>query len=322
MNFATMNNLTLARTSLHDDDQLFTLRNTQEMCVTISERGAALVSWTAPDRYGKAADVLLGYPDPSSYAENKVYFGAVIGRWANRIAQGRFLLDGAPVQTVVNDRGNHLHGGEHGFHHARWEGYEDDGKVSLRLISPDGDAGFPGNVEVQVHYTLDDDGKLTIEYEAESDAPTPINLTSHPYFNLNGGVADVGDHMLQIDADFYLETDRGGIPVGVAAVGGTPFDFRQPAAIGPRLAWLDPQLKRAGGFNHCYFMRAHSKGRAGLLREVARAVDPGSGRQLLVSTTEPAVQFSSGPALDGFSLATQSGTPGKHTTVYRVLLQH
>jgi len=299
MNFATMNNLSLARTSLHDDDQLFTLRNTQEMCVTISERGAALVSWTAPDRYGKAADVLLGYPDPSSYAENKVYFGAVIGRWANRIAQGRFELDGAQVQTVVNDRGNHLHGGEHGFHHARWEGYEDDGKVSLRLISPDGDAGFPGNVEVQVHYTLDDDGRLTIEYEAESDAPTPINLTSHPYFNLNGGVADVGDHMLQIDADYFLETDDSGIPLGVAAVGGTPFDFRQPAAIGPRLGWPDTQLRMSGGFDHCYCVRASVRGRAGPLREVARVVDPGSGRCLQVSTTEAGLQFYSGNWLGG-----------------------
>lgn len=299
MTSAIMNKLSPASPSTTGADQLFTLRNAQDMCVTISERGAALMSWTAPDRYGKAADVLLGYPDARGYADNGVYFGAVIGRWANRIAQGRFMLDGAPVQAVVNDRGNHLHGGEHGFHHARWAGSEADGCVSLRLSSPDGDAGFPGNVDVQVHYRLDDDGKLTIEYEAESDAPTPINLTSHPYFNLNGGAADVGDHMLQIDADYYLETDDSGIPLGVAAVAGTPFDFRQPAAIGPRLGWPDTQLRLSGGFDHCYCVRASVRGRAGPLREVARVYDPGSGRCLQVSTTEPGLQFYSGNWLDG-----------------------
>jgi aldose 1-epimerase len=279
--------------------RLFTLRNDAGMCVTISERGAALVSWLAADRYGKQADVLLGYPDTARYAENDVYFGAIIGRWANRIADGRFLLDGRPVQTVVNDRGHHLHGGAHGFHHALWEGCEVDGGIALQLQSPDGDAGFPGNVDVRVHYRLAHDGRLTIEYAAESDAPTPINLTAHPYFNLNGGVADVGDHMLQIDADYYLETDAGGIPLGVAAVGGTPFDFRQPAAIGPRLGWPDSQLHLSGGFDHCYCVRASVRGRAGPLREVARVYDPGSGRCLQVSTTEAGLQFYSGNWLGG-----------------------
>ena len=237
------------------DDQLFTLSNASDMRVTISARGAAPVSWLAPDRYGRLAEVLLARTPTSA--------------------------------TQL------------------WQGEQDDDGVSLRMHSATG--------PLALRYRLADDGSLCVEGDA-----TPVQ----PFFNLNGGAADVGDHMLQIDADFFIEISEDGVPAAKAMVGGTAFDFRQPAAIGPRLAWLDPQLKRAGGFNHCYFMRAHSKGRAGLLREVARAVDPGSGRQLLVSTTEPAVQFASGPALDGFSLATQSGTPGKHTTVYRVLLQH
>jgi aldose 1-epimerase len=280
-------------------DRQFTLRNAHHMSVTISERGAALVSWLAPDRYGNVADVLLGYPDPVAYRDNSVYFGAVIGRWANRIAHGRFVIDGKPMQAAVNDRGNHLHGGDEGFHRAGWQATASEQQVSLRLASPDGDAGFPGKVEVQVQYRLGDEGSLTIEYEAVCDAPTPINLSAHPYFNLNGGRADVGDHMIQIDADFYMETDQGGIPVGVADVAGTPFDFRQPAAIGARLGWPDAQIGLAGGFDHCYCLGDAAEGRAGPLREVARVYDPGSGRTLQVSTTEAGLQFYSGNYLDG-----------------------
>jgi aldose 1-epimerase len=294
-----MTNPSLASVATQSEDRLFTLRNAHDMRVTISERGAAMVSWWAPDRYGRMADVLLGYPDAAGYVENPAYFGAVLGRWANRIARGRFMLDGREVQVEVNDRGNHLHGGRNGFHAARWRGVECDGGVSLRLVSPDGEAGFPGNVDVLVSYRLDDDGRLAIDYEAVSDAPTPINLTAHPCFNLNGGSADVGDHMLRIDADYYLETDENGIPVGVAAMGGTPFDFRHPAPIGPRLRWPDVQLRQAGGFDHCYCIKDHTEGRSGALREAARVFDPGSGRCLQVFTTEAGLQFYSGNQLDG-----------------------
>ena len=279
--------------------RLFTLRNAHGMHLTISERGAALVSWCAPDRYGRSADVLLGYREPQEYTGNAAYFGAVVGRWANRIAHGRFALDGKPVQAAVNDRGNHLHGGPTGFHTARWEGEASGRRVSLRLDSPDGHAGFPGNVEVSVDYELGDDGSLRIDYRAVADAATPLNLSSHPYFNLNGGRGDVGDHMLQIDADYYIETDAGGIPTGVAAVEGTPFDFRSPAAIGSRLRWPDAQLGLAGGFDHCYCVGSQPGGGRGLLREVARVYDPGSGRRLEVSTTEAGLQFYSGNGLEG-----------------------
>jgi aldose 1-epimerase len=296
----TNNDSRHAAHSRADECQLFTLRNAHGMHLTISERGAALLSWWAPDRYGRMADVLLGYREPQEYAANAVYFGAIVGRWANRIARGQFALDGKPLQAAVNDRGNHLHGGPQGFHAARWQGQGSDRQVTLRLDSPDGDGGFPGNVEVSVEYQLDDDGKLRIEYRAVADAPTPLNLTSHPYFNLNGGRGDVGDHMLQIDADYYFETDASGIPVSVAAVEGTPFDFRIPAAIGPRLRWPDPQVGLAGGFDHCYCVGSDATGgRHGPLREVARVVDPGSGRRLQVSTTEAGLQFYSGNALEG-----------------------
>jgi aldose 1-epimerase len=294
--------------SMHSEDQLFTLKNACEMSVTISERGASLVSWLSPDRYGRMADILLGYPDAIGYRDNQVYFGSVIGRWANRIAQGRFMLDGKPVQTAVNDRGNHLHGGPGGFHTVRWQGAASNRSVSLRLTSRAGDGGFPGNVDVLVHYRLEDDGSLAIEYEAECDEPTPVNLTAHPYFNLNGGSADVGDHMLEIDADHYLQIDAGGIPTGVAAVGGTPFDFRQPAAIGPRLRWPNGQIRLAGGFDHCYCIKGRADGRQGPLREVARVYDPGSGRRLHVSTTEAGLQFYSGNSLEGVQ--------GRHSRPY------
>jgi aldose 1-epimerase len=294
-----MTNLSDASHAMRPGDHVYTLRNAADMCLTISERGAALVSWWAPDRYGRMADVLLGYPDEVGYGDNNAYFGAVIGRWANRIAQGRFVLDGKPLQTAVNDRGNHLHGGDQGFHKAHWQATPSVDGISLRMVSPDGDAGFPGNLDVQVHYRLDDDGSLTINFEAVSDAPTPVNLTAHPYFNLNGGTTDVGDHMLQIDADYYLQIDDSGIPVAVADVGGTPFDFREPAAIGPRLGWPDAQIRLTGGFDHCYCIDAPIKGRTGDLRPVAKVYDPGSGRTLQVSTTEIGLQFYSGNYLGG-----------------------
>ena len=283
----------------HLGDRLFTLRNAAGMSVTISERGAAMVSWLAPDRYGRMADVLLGYPDARGYLDNRDYFGAVLGRWANRIAHGSFEVDGVAHSVSTNDRGNHLHGGPHGFHTLRWQGSETAEGLTFTLTSKAGDDGFPGKVDVQVTYRLGDDGSLSIAYEAVTDAPTPLNLTAHPYFNLNGGSADVGDHMLQIDADHFLETDAAGIPHALMAVGGTAFDFRQPAAIGARLVWPDAQVRQAGGFDHCFCVRSPARGKSGALREVARVVDPGSGRELRVSTTEAGLQFYSGNSLAG-----------------------
>jgi len=278
-----------------DDDPVHTLRNGADMRVSIGARGATLRSWHAPDRYGKVADVLLGFPDAAGYAANAPYFGALVGRCANRIAGASFALDGAVYRLDRNDGEHHLHGGPLGLHLARWQVEAEAGGLLLRHESPDGEGGYPGKLQVQVRYRLGEDGSLSIDYEARADAPTPVNLTSHGYFNLNGGAAGIGDHLLRIAADSYLPIDAQCIPYGRAeAVAGSAFDFRQAAPIGPRLGWPEPQLAQFGGFDHCYCV-----GPAGALREVAWVCDPASGRELTVATTEAGLQFYSGNFLAG-----------------------
>ncbi|MGV7207259.1 aldose epimerase family protein [Oxalobacteraceae bacterium A2-2] len=331
--------------------RLHTLRNARGMRLTISEQGAALVSWWAPDRYGRMADVLLGYAGGGQVASQGGTRGAAVGAWASRIAQGRYTLDGATLQ-VGADGGPTLGGA--GLRGARWQAAADQDGLVLRLETAHGDSGadgLPGRLQVQVRYRLDDDGSLTVACEAVADVATTIHLSVHPYFNLNGGSADVGDHMLQIAADHYLRIDAGGLPVGRAPVSGTPFDFREPAAIGARLGWPDPQLRLAGGFDHCYCVDLPQEeggggGACTVPREVARVVDPGSGRRLQVSTTGAGLQFYSGNVLegvqgraarpyvrhDGFCLEAQAGAgpagvllqPGRvhrQVTVYRLSLQ-
>ncbi|MES2072710.1 MAG: aldose epimerase family protein [Pseudomonadota bacterium] len=300
----------IARTSTDTRETIYTLRNAQDMRVTISDRGATLLSWWAPDRHGRLADVLLGYSDAQGYATNSAYFGAIVGRWANRIAGGRFSLDGAEYLVDRNDRGNHLHGGEAGFHLAQWQAQPEEDGLRLTLKSPDGAGGFPGNLQVEVRYRLYDDGRLMIDYEAITDAPTPINLTAHPYFNLNGGSSGIGDHLLWIDADHYLKVDESLIPVEVASVDESAFDFRRPTLIGPRLVWPDPQIAVAGGFDHCYCLRPTGMEGSAALREVATVYDPGSGRKLSVSTTETGLQFYSGNFL--------GGVKGRQAQPYRI----
>jgi aldose 1-epimerase len=279
----------------------YTLCNSKGMRVEINSRGATLVSWWAPDRYGQFADVLLGYADSDAYRTNALYFGAIVGRWANRIGNGRFSLDGVDHVVDRNDGVNHLHGGSRGFHLAQWEGRQHGDELILTLTSPDGDAGFPGDLQIEVRYRLDDDGRLSIEYWAVTDAPTPLNLTAHPYFNLSGGGAGVGEHLLEIYADRYLKVDETGIPIDVAAVAGTPFDFRQASAIGSRLVQLDPQIALVGGFDHCYCLASEAEARGTTLRDAAWVYDPHSGRTLSVATTEAGLQFYSGNHLDGVS---------------------
>lgn len=219
---------------------------------------------------------------------------------------------------------------------AGWEASRADGGVSLLRTAP-------GGAHVQVNFRLDDDGSLVINHNAMAMAPARLHAEAHPCFNLNGGATDVGDHMLQIDADYYVEVGAGGEPVGVAAVGGTPFDFRQPAAIGPRLGWPDTQIRLVGGFDHCYFVRSHMAGGQGALREVARVVDPGSGRRLQVYTTEAALQLCTGKPAAGVQgrgfwldanprpelmsaawpeVILHPGQVYRQTTVYRLSLQN
>ncbi|GAB3246346.1 aldose epimerase family protein [Chitinimonas naiadis] len=278
------------------DSHLYQLRNAQDMRVLVSDLGATLVSWYAPDRSGRLTDILLGHADPAGYEANGPYFGSQVGRWANRIRDGRFELDGVPYQVDRNQGGqHHLHGGHAGFHQQLWQATVEDDTLKFTLVSHEGEAGFPGTLRVELRYRLQDDGTLQMDYQAVSDAPTPVSLTAHPYFNLNGGEADIGDHLLQIDADHYLQVDDTLIPVASSAVAGSAFDFRQPAPIGARLAWPDGQLAIAGGFDHCYCLNGGTQP----LRPVARVYDPTSGRELTVSTTEPGLQFYSGNFLDG-----------------------
>ena len=289
---------TLSSNPAGDGVTWYTLQNVHGMRVVVSDRGATMVSWWAPDRYGRADDILLGYADDSGYATNGPYFGGLIGRWGNRIDGGRFSVDGVAYQVDCNDGRNHLHGGSGGFHLKHWQVQPDPEGLRLTLRSAAGEAGFPGNLLVSVLYRLDTEGCLSISYSATADAATPINLTSHGYFNLNGGMGDIGDHLLMIDADQYLQVDGGLIPVRAAEVAGTAFDFRLPAPIGARLTWPDEQLKIAGGFDHCYCLR-RDEASPSALRQVATVYDPGSGRQLTMATTEPGLQFYSGNFLAG-----------------------
>jgi aldose 1-epimerase len=285
-----------------DPVQLFTLRNAHGMKVAISDLGATVVSWHAPDRAGRLGDILLGHDTPAAYFAAATYMGGLIGRWANRIAGARFALDGIEYTLDRNEGSNLLHGGTLGFNRLRWEASEENGTLVMRLESPEGDAGFPGNVTVQVRYTLDDEGTLTIGYEAITDAPTPLNLTSHPYFNLTGQAAtDVRGHVVSIDADTFLEVDAAMIPCRRAEVAGNAFDFRQSAPLGARLDWPNAQLALAGGFDHCYVLHEAPRDASGArpVREVARAYDPGSGRELSVLTDQWGLQFYTGNYLEG-----------------------
>jgi aldose 1-epimerase len=287
-----------------DPVRLYTLRNAHGMKVAISDLGATLVSWHAPDRAGRLADVVLGHDTPADYCAATTYMGGLIGRWANRIGAARFTLDGIDYALDRNENGNLLHGGASGFHRALWDAHEEQGTLVLRLESPEGDAGFPGNVGVQVRYTLDDDGTLTIDYTGVTDAPTPLNFTNHAYFNLTGEPGtDIRGHVLTIDADAFFEVDAQMIPQRLAEVSGSAFDFRHGAPLGARLDWPHAQFARTGGFDHCYVLRGASPdGEAPTrapLRTVASVYEPGSGRELTVLTDQRGLQCYTGNYLAG-----------------------
>ncbi|MDQ7994669.1 MAG: aldose epimerase family protein [Luteibacter sp.] len=283
----------------------WTLRNARDAQIDITDLGGTLLSWQAPDRQGRVGDILLGHADAQQYLASTAYMGAIVGRWANRIRGGRFSVDGIDYRVDRNDGGNHLHGGHDGFHLQRWDVEPDGDALLLRLVSPEGDGGFPGEVRVTLRVQLEDDGSLDLRYEAESDAPTPLSLTAHPYFNLNDRRPDIRDHVIRIDADEFLAIDAGAIPVGRQHVAGTAFDFREPAPIGSRLHWPDPQLQLVGGFDHCYIPHARPS-EAG--RVVAVVSEPSSGRRLTVRTDRPGLQFYSGQKL--------AGQPGRHGDAY------
>lgn len=325
----------------------YTLSNSHGMRVRILSYGGIIQSIEAPDRHGRTADIVLGFPTLADYVtENSpaagggVYFGALIGRYANRIAKGTFTLDGVTYHVPVNNNGNSLHGGTAGFNEKVWNVQELSGQgtagLRLSVVSPDGDQGYPGTLTATVTYTLDDQNRLSIGYQATTDKPTVVNLTNHTYWNLAGeSSGDVYDQQLMINADRYTPTDSTQIPTGrLVPVHGTPFDLRTPTPIGAHISDNDPQLLIGQGYDHNWVLNRPDDTSLSL---AARATDPASGRVLTVLTTQPGLQFYSGNFLtgtlvgtggrtyrqsDGFALETQHfpdspNHPGFPSTVLR-----
>jgi len=276
--------------------EIFTLTSA-DITMRITSYGARVVSLDTKDRDGKMGGIVLGYDNIDSYvADPKSYFGSVPGRYANRIARGKFTLEGKPYELPINNPPNSLHGGTDGFAYRNWEGHTIPGGVEFTLTSPDGDQGYPGKLTAHVRYLLHGNN-VRIEYSATTDAPTIVNLTNHTYFNLGGdGTPSILDEKLTLDADMYTPIDPTSIPLGpLAPVEGTPFDFRTPHTIGARIDADDTQIKNGAGYDHNFVVR----GKSGDLRPVAKVYDPATGRVLQVESTEPGVQFYSGNFLDG-----------------------
>jgi aldose 1-epimerase len=281
--------------------QKITLKNEHEMELTAINYGGIITSVRVPDRDGKFENVVIGFSDMDNYMQNDPYFGAIIGRYANRIAGGLFELDGHEYRLATNNGENHLHGGEKGFDKVIWD-YEvkNGNSVVFTYRSPDGEEGYPGNLDVSVTYTLTADNELRIDYEARTDKRTHVNLTNHTYFNLSGDHNNgILDHILMINADTYTPVDDGLIPTGeLAGVEGTPFDFRDPERIGARIGDVE------GGYDHNFVLN----GQSGDLRHAATLKDEGSGRVMEVYTGKPGIQLYTGNFLDG-SLTTADGSP-------------
>jgi aldose 1-epimerase len=297
----------------------WTLRN-GDTTMRVLTFGGVIQTLEVPDADGDVENVVLGYPDLEGYyTEGDPYFGALIGRYGNRIAEGRFTLDGVVHQLPLNDGPNTLHGGPGGFSERVWTATDvSDGDVAalqLRLVSEDGDQGFPGALTTTVTYRLDAGSRLTVHYQATTDAPTVVNLTQHTYWNLAGeGSGDVYDHELRLNASGFTPVDETLIPTGeIAPVEGTPFDFREPTPIGERIRVADQQLLYGQGYDHNWVLdRGDDGAREGsdsedALEEAAVLHDPASGRTLTISTTEPGIQFYSGNFLDGTLVGTGGG---------------
>ena len=275
---------------------LYTL-STPQLTVQISNFGAHIVSIQAPDRKGNLADVVLGFKTLAGYeADAKTYMGSIVGRYGNRIAGGKFTLDGKAYSIPINNNGNALHGGTEGFDRRVWSAHAIDDGVELTLVSPDGDMGFPGELTVHVRYILEG-ASLKINYSATTTKPTVLNLTNHSYFNLSGeNSGTILNEKIMIAADTYTPVDANLIPTGkLAPVAGTPFDFRKPVVIGTHIDADNEQIKIAGGYDQNFVLNGKGPG----LHLAAKVVDPASGRTLTVTTTQPGVQFYSGNFLDG-----------------------
>ena len=305
----------------------YTLRNSLGMQATVITYGGTLQSLLVPDKHGKAEDVVLGFDDLDGYINGTSYFGATIGRFGNRLADGKFSLDGKPYQVPTNDKTNALHGGTKGFDKQIWkaEPIKDKGWVGVRLtyVSADGEMGFPGTLKTEVTYSLNEKNELRIQYHATTDKPTVLNLTNHSYFNLAGaGNGDILDQVAMVKASHYTPVNVKLIPTGdLPPVAGTPLDFLTPTAFGKRIREDNEQLKFAeptqGGYDHNWVL--DTKGKVSAL--AAEVVDLKSGRHLQLFTTEPGVQLYTGNFLDG----TVKGKAGKiypHWGAFTLETQH
>ena len=289
---------------------LYTLRNASGSQVQITNYGGTVTAIRVPDKNGVRGDVVLGFDTLKGYETKSPYFGALVGRYANRIAKGRFTLDGKNYKLAVNNGENHLHGGLKGFDKQLWNAkpmmLKNGPALELTLFSPAGQNSYPGNVNVRVRYTWQNNDELRISYRAVTDAPTVLNLTNHSYFNLRGaGLGTILDHQIKINADRYTPIDPTSIPLGpLERVAGTPFDFRTFHTIGERINDDNTQLKNGAGYDHNFVLRNQT----GQLKLAATVREPVSGRELRAYTTEPGVQFYTGNFLDGVN--------GKYGRVY------
>jgi aldose 1-epimerase len=277
----------------------YTLANAAGMHVQILTLGCIIARLEVPDRNGNPANVVLGQGSVDDYLHRSPHFGAIAGRYANRIARGRFEIDGTPYQLEINAPPNAMHGGRHGFHKVVWQAATPGGEtLTLHYFSRDGEEGFPGNLNVEVTYSLGADNELRIDYAATTDRSTIVNLTNHSYFNLAGeGAGDVLGHVVSINADYFTPADATQIPTGeLRLVAGTPFDFTHPTQIGARIRDPDTQLLTALGYDHNWVLRAPTGDK---VRPAARALEPNSGRVLEVLTDAPGVQFYTGNNLTG-----------------------
>lgn len=277
---------------------VYTLSNAAGMTVRILDLGGIITGIHVPDRDGVFADVALGFDTLDPYLGDSPYFGALIGRYGNRIAGGRFTLDGRDYTLPVNNGKNHLHGGVPGFDRVLWRSQIEGNELVLAYRSVDGEQGYPGTLDAGVRYSLSDDNEIVVRFSAVTDRATPVNLTQHSYFNLAGaGAGDILGHEMTIDADHIVPIDADLIPTGsLMPVAGTPFDFRTPAAIGARIGEAHEQLLHGSGYDHCF---ALNKPAPGAMSRAARVREPRSGRVLELFTREPGVQFYSGNFLDG-----------------------
>jgi aldose 1-epimerase len=308
-----------------DSIKLYTLENESGMTVRVTNYGAIITSIIVPDRNGKRADVSLGYDRVEDYinAVDKPYFGAVVGRYGNRIAKGEFTLDGETYSLLQNNGENHLHGGAIGFDKVVWavDEYVEGKSLTLSYLAKDKEEGYPGNLELIIVYTLADDNSLVVDYHATTDKATPINVTQHTYFNLKGeGQGTILDHKLMLNAKTFTPVDESLIPTGeMPAVAGTPFDFTTAKAIGHDIDQQNEQLVFGLGYDHNWIL--NKDGKEGELSLAAQVHEPSSGRVMEIYTTEPGIQFYCGNFLDG-RLKGKSGKPYVHRGGFCLETQH